>query len=95
LIFDREIAERAFASSTNELGPKWHEKIVQAAFDLPPVQRADLQQLFLDGLNKLIGPKDVPDLTRWWNVFHDGIAPWLTTPRDTGRLLNSLVVSCH
>ena len=93
LIFDRDIAERAFDDPANDLGPKWHEKIVQAAFDLPPVQRVDIQQLFLEGLNKLIGEMEVPDKTRWGNVFHDGIAPWLRTPRDAGRLLNSLVVT--
>ncbi|MGE0280188.1 MAG: P-loop NTPase fold protein [Rhizobiaceae bacterium] len=93
LIFDREIAERAFDDPANELGPKWHEKIVQAAFDLPPVQRVDIQQLFIEGLNKLIGAIEVPDATRWGNVFHDGIAPWLRTPRDASRLLNSLVVT--
>ena len=31
LIFDREIAERAFDDPGNGLGAKWHEKIVQAA----------------------------------------------------------------
>ena len=93
LIFDRDIAERAFDDPANELGPRWHEKIVQAAFDLPPVQRVDIQQLFLEGLNRLIGEMEVPDKTRWGNVFHDGIAPWLRTPRDAGRLLNSLVVT--
>lgn len=93
LIFDREIAERVFKDAGNDLGPKWHEKIVQAAFDLPPVQRIDIQQLFLEGLNKLVGASEVPDQTRWGNVFHDSIAPWLRTPRDAGRLLNALVVS--
>jgi predicted KAP-like P-loop ATPase len=93
LIFDREIAERAFEGPGNELGPKWHEKIVQAAFDLPPVQRIDIQQLFLEGLNKLAGAIELSDKTRWGNVFHDGVAPWLRTPRDAGRLLNALVVS--
>ena len=93
LIFDREIAERAFDDPGNDLGPKWHEKIVQAAFDLPPVQRIDIQQLFLEGLNKLAAGMELPDQTRWGNVFHDGIAPWLRTPRNSGRLLNALVVS--
>ena len=93
LVFDRDIAERAFGDPANELGPKWHEKIVQAAFDLPPVQRVDIQQLFVEGLNRLVGEMEVPDKTRWSNVFYDGIAPWLRTPRDAGRLLNSLVVT--
>ena len=93
LIFDRTIAERAFEDPANELGPKWHEKIVQAAFDLPPVQSVDVQQIFIEGLNKLVGTMEVPDQTRWANVFHDSIAPWLRTPRDAGRLLNSLVVT--
>ena len=93
LIFDREIAERAFEDPGNDLGPKWHEKIVQASYDLPPVQRTDIQRLFLEGLDKLVGAMELPDQTRWQNVFHDSIAPWLRTPRDAGRLLNALVVS--
>ncbi len=93
LIFDREVAERAFEGPGNDLGPKWYEKIVQAAFDLPPVQRFDIQQLFLEGLNKLVGSMELPNPTRWGNVFHDSIAPWLRTPRDAGRLLNALVVT--
>jgi predicted KAP-like P-loop ATPase len=71
LTFDRNIAERAFDDPANDLGPKWHEKIVQAAFDLPPVQPFDIRQLFIEGLNKLIGALEVPDQTRWGNVFHD------------------------
>ena len=93
LIFDREVAERAFEDPGNDLGPKWYEKIVQAAFDLPPVQRMDIQQLFVEGLNKLAGSMEEPNLTRWGNVYHDCVAPWLRTPRDAGRLLNALVVS--
>lgn len=93
LVFDREVAERAFEDPGKDLGPQWHEKIVQAAFDLPPVQRIDIQQIFLDGLNKLVGEMELPNPMRWGNVFHDSIAPWLRTPRDAGRLLNALVVS--
>ena len=93
LIFDRAIAERAFVDPANALGPKWHEKIVQAAFDLPPVQRVDIQRMFIDDLNKLAGATSPNDQMRWANVFHDSIAPWLATPRDARRLLNSLVVS--
>jgi predicted KAP-like P-loop ATPase len=93
LIFDRAIAERAFVGPADDLGPKWHEKIVQAAFDLPPVQRVDIHRMFFDGLNKLAGATSPSDQMRWANVFHDGIAPWLVTPRDARRLLNSLVVS--
>jgi hypothetical protein len=93
LIFDRAIAERAFTDPASDLGPKWHEKIVQAAFDLPPVQRIDIQRIFLDDLNKLVGPTTLKDPMRWANVFYDSIAPWLVTPRDARRLLNILVVS--
>jgi predicted KAP-like P-loop ATPase len=93
LIFDRDIAERAFDDPANDLGPKWHEKIVQAAFDLPAVQRVDIQQLFTEGLSNLIGAMELEDPTRWGNVFHDCIAPWLRTPRDAGRLLNALIVA--
>ena len=77
---------------------------MQAAFDLPPVQRIDIQQLFLEGLNKLAAGVELPDQTRWGNVFHDGIAPWLPQPAPIlagcstrswshGRLLHAMSTS--
>ena len=59
LISTREIAERAFEDPSNGLGAKWHEKIVQAAFDLPPVEHIDVQQLFLEGLEQLAGAMEL------------------------------------
>nr|WP_294507964.1 P-loop NTPase fold protein [uncultured Rhodopila sp.] len=93
LLFDRKIARLALSDPRDEAGPEWLEKIVQAAFDLPPVHRVDLYRLFDKGLGALVGDLKIPDQTRWMNVFHDAVAPWLTTPRDVGRLLNALRVS--
>jgi predicted KAP-like P-loop ATPase len=91
LIFDRDIAKQALAE--NERGSEWHEKIVQASFDLPPVHPVDIHRLFLEGLERLVGPINLPNRTRWGNVFYAAIAPWLRTPRDAARLLNVLMVS--
>lgn len=74
-------------------GSEWLEKIIQAAFDLPPIHQYDLQQLFLEGLERVVGPNEPNDLARWHLVFFEAVAPWLRTPRDAGRLLNALSVS--
>ncbi|MCB1884563.1 MAG: AAA family ATPase [Geminicoccaceae bacterium] len=93
LVFDRAIAERALEQPSDPNGPQWLEKIVQASFDLPPIHLVDLRRLFLDGLGATLGAVDLPDPTRWWNVYVDAIEPWLRTPRDVGRLLNALSVT--
>lgn len=93
LVFDRSHVEHVFEDPVTDLGPKWHDKIIQAGFDLPPIQRTDLQRLFIEGVNRLVGDMRVPDEIRWWNVYHDCVAPWLNVPRDVERLLNALAVS--
>ena len=93
LVFDRSLVEHIFEDCAPDLGPKWHDKIIQAGFDLPPIQPIDLQRLFIEGVHKLVGDMEVPNEIRWWNVYHDCVAPWLNVPRDVGRLLNALAVS--
>lgn len=93
LVFDREIASRAMEAPSGPGGPEWIEKIVQASFDLPPIHPTDLNRLFLEGLQEALGSAKLHNPTRWGNMFYDAIAPWLRTPRDAGRLLNTLSVS--
>ena len=93
LLFEREIARRALGEDQEHDGPSWLEKIVQAPFNLPPVQSVDLHRMLFQGLNQLADGSPDHDATRWGNTFYDAVAPWLHTPRDVGRLLNAVRVS--
>lgn len=93
LVFDRAIAARALEQPSDPDGPEWLEKIVQASFDLPPIHPVDLHRMFFEGLSRVANGTSLSDPTRWGNVFHDCVSPWLRTPRDVTRLLNALAVS--
>lgn len=93
MVFDRTIAAEALRNEAAADGPHWLEKIVQASFDLPPVNRLDLRQLFLGQLAEIVGDVDVGDEGRWFNVYMEAVEPWLRTPRDVTRLCNALSVS--
>lgn len=93
LVFDRRIAAEALRTEADTGGPHWLEKIVQASFDLPPVDRLDLRQLFLGRMEETLGQVDVPDQGRWITLYLEAVEPWLRTPRDVTRLCNALSVS--
>jgi predicted KAP-like P-loop ATPase len=93
LVFDRAVAREATGAGAGENGPDWLDKIVQAAFDLPPVQPANLLDLFVRDLERLAQPAPRLDQVRWGNTLYGAVAPWLTSPRDVRRLLNALAVS--
>ncbi len=93
LVFDRDIANRALERPADPGGPEWLEKIVQASFDLPPVAQTDINRLFVGRLAAIIGDEPVPDMTRWGNLLHGAIAPWLKTPRHVARLANAVAMA--
>jgi len=93
LLFDRETARKAVGEPADLESPEWLEKIVQAAFDLPPIIPHDLHRLFLSRLQNVVSSSTALDQTRWGNTFYSAVAPWLRTPRDVSRLLNVLSVS--
>jgi predicted KAP-like P-loop ATPase len=93
--FDRAIVGKAMSQYVPDEGPAYIDKIVQVPFDLPPVDRASLDQLFFAQLQRIVNPLDGSrfDATRWGNVYRGGIAQLLRTPRDVVRLANALMVS--
>lgn len=90
LAFDRQIAERIVAERFPSEGPSYLEKIIQRFFPLPPPVQMTLNQLVVESAVKVMG--DVPErqVVRFWNVFHDVIAPIIRTPRDVVRLVNHI-----
>lgn len=86
----------AMVKSSMEIeGREFLEKIIQMPLELPPVPQTQLQNVFISGLNQLVidTPEYLVDHTRFGNVFHDGLVPFLTSPRSVKRLLNVLRVT--
>ncbi|BBC02704.1 MULTISPECIES: KAP family P-loop NTPase fold protein [Bradyrhizobium] len=93
LVFDRELAEGIVSERFPSEGPHYLEKIIQAGFDLPLPQAADLNQELLRQIGTLCGSPPEEQLKRFMNVFYEVIAPEIRTPRDLIRLMNALAVT--
>jgi len=83
LVFDRELAENVVRERYPSEGPHYLEKIIQAGFELPMPLRTDLNRAILTSINTICGDPGEAHHRRLLNLFHDVVAPYLTTPRDT------------
>lgn len=96
LFFDREEVSRALAASLKIDGEAYLEKIVQAPFHLPSVDKELLYQKLFKGLDSIIESKSLPftfDQNRWAQIFSDGLSHWIKKPRDIIRTLNAISVT--
>lgn len=93
LVYDRPLAEKIVSERYPSEGPHYLEKIVQAAFELPDPSALDVQQHLLSLIESICGAPAEADLVRFMNIFYEGIAPAMRTPRDVTRFTNSLSVS--
>lgn len=96
LFFDREEVGRALTASLRMDGEAYLEKIVQAPFHLPAVDKDQLQQQLFKGLDSIIESKPTPfpfDQNRWAEVFSDGLDRYIKKPRDIVRILNAISVT--
>ena len=93
MVFDRELTEAAVAERFPSEGAHFLEKIVQAAFELPPPEPDDLRTLLLNNVGRIIGEIEDDRMTRFMNVFYDVVAPNIARPRDVVRLTNALEVT--
>lgn len=96
LFFDREEVGRALTASLKMDGEAYLEKIVQAPFHLPAVDKGQLHQKLFKGLDSIIDSKPMPfpfDQGRWAEVFSDGLDRFIKKPRDIVRILNSISVA--
>ncbi len=95
LAFDKNVVAKALERSQGLPGESYLEKIVQVPFEIPSIDSAALHGLFFELLDQIIA--DVPggefDQLYLANIFHEGVAPFLQTPRDVVRLINTLSVT--
>lgn len=95
LFFDREEVADALSASLKMNGEAYLEKIIQAPFHLPAVDKSRLHQKLFKGLDSIIDSRSMPfpfDHGRWVEVFNGGLDRCLTKPRDIVRVLNAFSV---
>ena len=82
----------------NADGYDYLEKIVQCSFHLPRPSKQSLHKLFFTDLDKILEPlknkETLFDETAWGNMFQDGVAPQIKTPRNVKTLINS-IAACY
>lgn len=96
LFFDREEVGKALTASLKMDGEAYLEKIVQAPFHLPAVDRQQLQQKLFQGLDSIIEAHSMPfafDQDRWAEVYQNGLDRLIKKPRDIIRILNAISVA--
>lgn len=95
LAFDRNVVAASLNTSLGVDGEAYLEKIVQAPFALPSVDRQKLQQKLFADLDRVLSGTDESlfDTTHWGNVYHDGLDQFIQKPRDIVRVMNVLSVT--
>ena len=96
LFFDRVQVATALSASLKMDGAAYLEKIVQAPFHIPAVDKGLLQQKLFKGLDAIIESRPLPfdfDQQRWGAIFQDGLSHSIGKPRDLVRILNALAVT--
>ena len=92
LSFDRKVVAEALHTSLGIEGEAYLEKIVQAPFSLPTVDRLRLRQKLFRELDRILEsfPLRHFDQTHWGNVYFGGLDHYVRKPRDIVRIMNTL-----
>jgi predicted KAP-like P-loop ATPase len=95
LAFDQKMVAGALNQLQGGSGKEYLKKIVQVPLDLPLPDRTSLRILFAEQCEDIFQgtPKNLWDEVEWWNIYWDGIDPFLRTPRDVNRFVNILRVT--
>lgn len=93
LAFERELVEGSLAEVTSGSGREFLEKIVQAGFDIPVIERKHIERVLFGGLDELLSAQSVArgfNQYRWGNVYVGGLGSYFTSLRDVHRFLSTL-----
>ena len=91
LSFDHRVVRRAIREKLGVNGTVYLEKIVQLQLEVPSVGNTATEQMFLEQAFQLLEVDLTGDARQdFGNLFHAGIKHFLTTPRASKKLLNTL-----
>jgi len=93
LLFQREIVEKSLEALAPASGREFLEKIVQAGFGVPVIERSRVERILFQGLDEFLGMEGVASRfkgQRWGNLFIPGLRPYFESLRDVHRFLSTL-----
>lgn len=100
VLYQRELVESSLETEIGGghvgRGRAYLEKIVQAPFTMPPIERTLLEAILFEGLNRIIADPTFDrhfDQHRWQNLFAGALRQFFQTLRDVRRYLNTLDVN--
>lgn len=95
LAFDRNVVAESIGAALSTDGDAYLEKIVQAIFPIPAVDRLTLRKWLFEQLDKVLSdsPGAKFDQSYWSEVYFDGLDALFKKPRDVVRFINSLSIT--
>jgi predicted KAP-like P-loop ATPase len=90
--FDKDVVVNALKKVQEGSGEEYLEKMIQIPFEIPQIEKYDVENYFVSEINQLIHdiPKRKFDSTYWNNVYHSGIKHFFNNLRDVTRYINTL-----
>lgn len=93
LAYDSAVARRQLEHRFGPAAAGYLDKIVQATYAIPVPGRAQLASALIEAVAPVFDDAGtIAKQTRFQNLVHDCVAPWLRTPRDVVRLTNLVTV---
>jgi predicted KAP-like P-loop ATPase len=95
LAFDRHSVTSALTAGLGMDGEAYLEKIVQAPFSLPTIDRARLANKLFADIQQILNtsPSSPGDAKYWGNAYHSALHIYVNKPRDLVRIVNALSVT--
>lgn len=93
LLCDRDVVQRQIGTALGVDGRSYLEKVVQAPFDVPLIERQRVHEVLFEGLNRMLAAEEVSarfDSKRWGNLFLGGLQGYFSNLRHVNRFLSTL-----
>jgi len=94
LAFDKTIVCKALKQVQEGEGEDYLEKIIQVPFEIPMLDKGELNQIFFKSIDQLLANESelmkTFDEQYWGNMFHSGFKDFFVNIRDVNRYINAL-----
>ncbi|MES2217437.1 MAG: P-loop NTPase fold protein [Pseudomonadota bacterium] len=92
LSFNKEQVINAINKTRDGEGAEFLEKLVQLPFEVPPINKNDLESLLFDRLEPVLAitPEDTWDMAYWADIYYATLKYFFNSCRDITRYVNSL-----
>ncbi|MGP4080097.1 KAP family P-loop NTPase fold protein [Pseudalkalibacillus sp. R45] len=88
LSFDKDVVANSLSKSLDRNGYEYLEKIIQIPFEMPVIDKQDVETILFNDLDRILEGVQGFDRTYWTNAYLDGLKPLIKNLRDTKRFTN-------